>query len=110
MPPSDCGVHEPAEFAIEYANFSLFSERFFTYPILSSFPSQSLALCAKPQHMIYVVGSRWRSKQIDGVHMDRLAYPLSQAAPIAGVRRPPIFEAARKQELTKIEPVRERIK
>ena len=37
MPPSDCGVHELAEFAIEYANFSLFSERFFTYPILMQF-------------------------------------------------------------------------
>jgi len=45
MPPSDCGViHQIAEFVIEYANFRLFSERFFTYPIPSSFPSQSLAL------------------------------------------------------------------
>jgi len=43
MPPSDSGVHELAEFAVEYANFSLFSERFFTYPILSSLLSQSLA-------------------------------------------------------------------
>ncbi len=44
------------------------------------------------------------------VHMIRLAYPLPEAAPIAGVGRTRIFEAVRKQELTKIEPVRERIK
>jgi hypothetical protein len=49
-----------------------------------------------------------RSKQIDGVHMDRLAYPLPDR--IAGVGRTRIFEPVRKQELTKIEPVRERSK
>jgi hypothetical protein len=32
--------------------------------------------------------------------MDRLAYPLSEAARIAGVSRTRIFEAVRKQELT----------
>jgi hypothetical protein len=59
MPPSDCGVHELAEYAnfslsdcgvhelAEYANFSLFSERFFTYPILSGFPESIAGFMSK---------------------------------------------------------------
>lgn len=42
--------------------------------------------------------------------MNRVAYPLPEADRIVGVGRTRIFEAVRKQELTKIEPVRERIK
>ena len=42
--------------------------------------------------------------------MNRFAYPLPEAARIAGVGRTRIFEAVRKQKLTKIELVRERTK
>ena len=82
MPTSGCGVHELSEFVIEYANFSLFSEHFFTYPILSSFPSQSLAFANT--HFIFVCGVALRSKQTNEVHMNRFAYPLPEAARIAG--------------------------
>ena len=44
------------------------------------------------------------------VHMIRLAHPLPEAARIAGVGHTRIFEAVRKQKLTKIELVRERTK
>jgi hypothetical protein len=42
--------------------------------------------------------------------MYRLAYPLPEAARIAGVNRTRIVEAVRKHELTKIEPAQERTK
>jgi hypothetical protein len=42
-----------------------------------SFPSQSLALANT--HFYMCVGVALRSKQTDGVHMNRLAYPLPEA-------------------------------
>jgi hypothetical protein len=54
-----------------------------------------------PTRILYL--SRWvalRSKQTNEVHMNRLAYTLSEAARIAGVGRTRIFEAVCKQELT----------
>jgi hypothetical protein len=54
-----------------------------------------------PTRILYL--RRWvalRSKQTNEVHMNRLAYPLPEAARIAGVGRTRIFEAVRKQELT----------
>src|SRR6516164_3935627 len=79
MPPSDSGVHELAEFAVEYANFSLFSERFFTYPILSSLLSQSLAL-AHTTRDNYLVGSLTSSSLRSSTNRRRAAARASSCS------------------------------
>jgi|SoiMethySBSTD1v2_1073268.scaffolds.fasta_scaffold1019045_2 hypothetical protein len=81
MPPSGCGVHKQLNLQLStrilvyFQNAFLRTRFFLAYRANHSlWPTRILYLC------------RWvalRSKQTDGVHMNRLAYPLPEAARIA---------------------------
>jgi hypothetical protein len=80
MPPSDCGVvHQIAEFAIQYANFSSFQNAF----LRTRFFQKSPPIAGFGNVLTTYMWCRCvalRSKQTNEVPMDRLAYTLPEAA------------------------------